>query len=520
MVAATGFGKTTIFEVANSYVVAEDPGDTLMVGQTEAMVADWVKSRMRKVWSLSPCTADLLPEGRERHSLTNFSVIFRHMNWFAGAANETTLQEKSMRYCFGDEPWQWGPTGGGGGMIGYLLKRHHDRWNRKAMLQSQGGTEGTEWHEFARLGRWMEFRHRCPECGELQPFVWDMMHYDTLRDANDELDWPAIYDSVRLRCQHCGREFDDTESNRRAWCQGKWEWTGNRHIPGRVTFCAPFLTVWRISWCQVVREWLLAQESKRSGDLSPLKQFINQRLAQFWVVPSDVPSLTITGDPYRKKEYHDGERWDEEHFRFLTVDVQKGHFWAAVRAWAMGGASRLLWEGRVETWDQLRYLQERYKVESRCVFVDGRYDTHAVARECAWQRKDVADPPWNLLMGEDSDGYMTTVGNRRYVRVYSNYVRGETADRVPYKVIKFSNLLAKNKLAGLMAGDSFGLPLDVSKTYQAQMQSERKVETKPGRWRWEPVKKSHPNNHLWDAEVMQVVAASLFKVLESAAAAD
>ena len=46
-----------------------------------------------------------------------------------------------------------------------------------------------------------------------------------------------------------------------------------------------------------------------------------------------------------------------------------------------------------------------------------------------------------------------------------------------------------------------------------QLQSERKVEKTPGKWIWEPIKKTHSNNHLWDCEVMQVVAACMFKVL-------
>jgi hypothetical protein len=52
------------------------------------------------------------------------------------------------------------------------------------------------------------------------------------------------------------------------------------------------------------------------------------------------------------------------------------------------------------------------------------------------------------------------------------------------------------------------------------MQSESKKEVAPGKWRWVPVKKTHSNNHLWDAEVMQVVAASIYKVLESSVAVD
>ena len=510
VVACTGFGKTTIFEVCNAFIVAEEPGDCLMVGQTEDMVRDWVKSRMRKVWETSPCTKALMPSGKDRFSLTNSSAIFRHMNWFAGAANETTLQEKSVRYTMADEPWQYKS-----GSIQFLLRRHHDRWNRKALLQSQAGIEGSEWSDFAHQGKWMDFHHRCPKCHEYQQFRWDAFQFEVVRDGNEELDWPAIYSTVRLRCQHCGLDFDDSEKNRREWAQGKYVWNGNRHVPNRITRNCSFLTVWRISWADVVKEWLIAQDAKRAGDLMPLQQIITQRFAQFWVEPSDTPILEMRGDPYRKQQYHEGGPWDGEAFRFLTVDVQKGHFWVVIRAWKLGGESRLLWEGRIDAWENISYLQDRYHVENRCVFIDARYDTDEVAKRCILQREKESAQPWNMTMGEDSDGNMVAIRKRRYRRVYSDYVRGRSMAGVVYRFIKFSNLLAKNRLAALMAGDGFGVPADVSRHYKAQIQSEKKVEKKPGKWEWQPVKKSHSNNHLWDCEVLQVVAACIFKVLES-----
>ena len=51
----------------------------------------------------------------------------------------TNLQEKSMRYCIGDEVWRWKS-----GMIKELKARHHDRWNRKTLLVSQGWDAGHE----------------------------------------------------------------------------------------------------------------------------------------------------------------------------------------------------------------------------------------------------------------------------------------------------------------------------------------------------------------------------------------
>ena len=510
LLACVGFGKTALLEAWVTDIIGINPGDMLVVGQTADMVKDWMESRMRKVLLSSPTTSPFVPRGAERTNWKKDSVIFRHMNFFAGAANPTDTQEKSMVYTAGDEAWRWSF-----GMIDYLRKRHHGRWNRKSLIMSQGGDEGSEWHQDATAGKWFEFEHECPKCKTGSQFDWKNFQYETIRDANEELDWPAIFETVRLKCPHCGEEFDDSEYNRRQWSKCKPVWIGNRHIPGRVTFRATFLCVWRYRWRDMVKEWVIANEEKRQGQLEKLQNIIQQRFAAFWKPPQDTPTLNLSGDPYGKAEYHDGQKWEMEDFRFLTVDVQKGHFWAVIRAWKIGGASRQLWEGRLETWDNVKYLQERYGIENRFVFVDCGYMPETVAEKARGAMTSREMVPWNLLRGDEArDGYLMIIREKKFRRLYSDYVN--SIDCIPpYKFIKFSNLLAKDRLTALMSGGDFGVPVDASKAYHAQMQNETKRETSPGVWRWVPVKQGAPN-HLFDCEVMQVVAASILRVIVSA----
>jgi hypothetical protein len=204
-----------------------------------------------------------------------------------------------------------------------------------------------------------------------------------------------------------------------------------------------------------------------------------------------------------------------EDFRFLTADVQQGHFWVVIRAWKVGGDSRLLWEGRLETWENIRYLQERYGIENRFVFIDCGYKPEEVAKQCFAAAKPGDTNRWNMLRGEDArDGYMKVVGEKKFRRLFSDYTNAQTSAGLAYKFIRFSNLLAKDKLSALMASGTFGVPTDASKNYHAHMQSEQKREISPGVWRWVPVKTGRPN-HLWDCEDMQVVAACICKVLVS-----
>ena len=66
-----------------------------------------------------------------------------------------------------------------------------------------------------------------------------------------------------------------------------------------------------------------------------------------------------------------------------------------------------------------------------------------------------------------------------------------------------------------MRGEGAGwqIPVDRSKEYDKQMQNEKKVEVSPGRWRYK-VSKEWVGNHLWDCEVMAIIAASIFKVYQ------
>ena len=118
--APTGGGKTTMMETLACFIVAQKPGPTLFVGQTDDMVKDWTESRLLPIFNECQPVRDLFPE--DRHALRKTTILFPHMVLFAGGANMTNLQEKSMRYCIGDEVWRWK-----NGMIKELKARHHDR---------------------------------------------------------------------------------------------------------------------------------------------------------------------------------------------------------------------------------------------------------------------------------------------------------------------------------------------------------------------------------------------------------
>ena len=110
--------------------------------------------------------------------------------------------------------------------------------------------------------------------------------------------------------------------------------------------------VWWISWKKLVLEWLKAIEEKKKGNIEPTKAFIMKRLAQVWNEEVDLKAdWQILDD--RKAAYDPEDEWEEEFRRFLTVDMQKDHFWYVCRAWAKGGASRLIEFGKFRAFDEI-----------------------------------------------------------------------------------------------------------------------------------------------------------------------
>jgi len=516
----TGMGKSAVLEGASCWIAAQAPGPTLVLGQTDQTTTHWMETRMKKAFEKCAATARLIPKGADRHKDRKDTIIFPAMQYLTGGANLTNTQEVSMRYTLGDEPWIWKH-----GIIGELLKRHHDRWNRKNLLVAQGGYEETEWHTHTKNGLGFDRGFVCQECGTEQIFKWSGVKYEKHKDGNDQWDWPKIYKTVHYECENpdCAEHYPDTAQGRhRLTEKSLYICRHNSHIPGRITRYIPAMANPRIQLSTLVQEWLLAEDAWKNGDKEPRKQFIMKRLAQFWVEKPEVPTLDTGSDPYLKATYNNGEKWELEHARFMKIDVQKEGFWVVIRAWSIGGEpkSRLLWEGKVDTYQTLFDLQARYGLENRDVFIDGRYNPDEVVRQIYLHCGPDMNKHWNILIGQDNaKGYSFEVGTpkrpRKVWKIYSKYQFGTTSRGQRYRTISFSNLRAKDALAGIIeiGGGMFGVPLDASQNYIIQMKSESKRELKPGVWKWEKIK-SHYHNHLWDTEVMGIVACAIRGVLK------
>ena len=290
----------------------------------------------------------------------------------------------------------------------------------------------------------------------------------------------------------------------------------NNHLPNRVSFNFNAMAVWWIPLFDLAQQWLTAQEALKQGNKGLLKAMIQKRFAQSWVEKTEAPELNLGADAYRMADYADGELWDKEVQRFMTVDVQQDHFWVLIRAHSLADGSRLLYYEKVETWDGVRIIQRQFNLKNKQVFVDRGYRPDEVATECHRSKSLVDKDPWWALLGDGSKGYF--IKNRRTKRMeckaVSNFMHAQTNSGLRYKYVKFANLLNKDCLTARMASGLFGVGVDYSAEYKKQVENEHKVKKPNGSYEYQKVKDWF-GNHGFDCENMQIVAMTIFKLIST-----
>ena len=300
-------------------------------------------------------------------------------------------------------------------------------------------------------------------------------------------------------------------------CGGEYISRSNKHKPGKKAYTFTAMALHWITWGKLVEEFITANFEKELGDDEKYAQFIQKRLGQSYVREVNNVTLELQGEEYTKGDWYNDEKINEEAHRFMTVDVQQGHFYAVVRAWRLDKSSRLLYEGRIESWEALRMLQETFGIANRSVLVDRGYMKDDVANNAQRARSKADNHSWLMSLGEDRDeGYLVKSGRTRYRRPFSDFVTARTTDGMVYRYINFSNLLCKDMTMALMSGKvaPWETPTDVSKAYFKQVQNEHKVQVKANKWRYEEVK-DHVGNHFFDCEVMQTLMASMYGILSN-----
>lgn len=515
VMAAIQSGKTLISDVSIPWVMVNQPGPTMLTMQSEEDMKEHMKTRLVSVFNSCRPLMDIMPE--DRHDRTTQEIYFGSHFFIANGANPNSLQSKSIQWKFNDELWmpKWQDL--------YIhakgrVSAFENVGASKIVNVSQAGNVDDVMDRGYRSGTrrvWtidgepLEFFGK-REDGSRYGLVWN----DDAKNVDGSFNKSRAVETCRYVTKS-GKEYPNTTKTRREWMEnGKWSDAAS-DADGTIETCQ-FNALPTRPMDLLVAEWCDANDASRRGDMGPLADFTRKRRAEPWEDRSETVHVTTSKHGYTFADVWDGEQIDGEVDRFLTADRQKGmrgdtpHWWVAVRAWRSNGSSKLLYAGRVETTEAIEGIRERLNVQPRMVMQDAGHDPHSVYGDCVRFG-------WSCAFGSERRGWEHILqGGKRAYRPYSPLkpVQQGTA-RV--MTMEFGTDYHKDILNNLVSGRGakYEYPDDVGEDWILHMESEKKVEISPGKWKWKTQYSTKPN-HLWDCEVMQVVLAVIRGLLSSA----
>ena len=519
---AVQIGGTLVADVWLPWIIANDPGPISWTMQTDEMVEKHAKTRLWPLLERCRPVAAMLPKPGPHRTTTEifFGGFFLTLN----AANLSTQQSQSIRYKINDELWlpRWQE------IYGHAVARvskfeevgRSKIYNASQAPVMDAETGNVEDASF-RSGDQGEWHAECPACRKLHAIafeqltetkdrggvVWDK----AARRDDDTWDVARVVETVRFRCVHCRHESPDNDATRANWAK-----TG-RYVPQNPK-ASREVKSFRIEALVtrplrlLAEEWAHAENAwVRTGDESAKIEFRTKREARPWIVERKSVNLLVKDSGYKLADHADGQLIPDEAIRFLAIDRQQDHFWAEVGAFstAQGPRYRQLWFGRIDTRDQLRQLQQRYKVADACVAQDRGYRPSDVDKDCmdfGWRgMRGFARKTWT--MRDEASGQMINfpfsdpqVSDYRGGDVYFYNWSGDY-----FKDLPAAALEGKGDLR-------WEMPSDVNPLYLEHLKGEHKIEVRPGVWEWREVRSNAPNHGL-DTSAMLLCMATIAGVI-------
>jgi len=506
--------KTQTVILCLLWCASEDPGPAMWVMAAQDEAEDFVADRLKP--SIEGCKPTFKILANERTPIKKSKVTFQTMVlYITGAGSPSKLQSKPIRWLLLDEVRNYPP-----GALSTVLKRTRSFWNTRRLIISTPDQDDDEVHRAYKAGNQKEWHVHCPECDQLQKLKFSQLKWDKNDDTyqDGEWDFDRMAETIRWRCESCEAEFPDEPRIRKAFGRrGKFvvkNPKAPRHI--RSYTWNALLPHW-VTWRSVVEEFINAQTAIKAGDIEPMKTFINETLGEPWEDRlGEIDDFDFL--EYRKDDYEFGEPWAEEETRFMAADRQeKGgeHYWYVVRSFGKFGKSRLVKYGRCSTKEQLEEIRMEANVQKANAMIDSGFKAAELYRFCQ-------ATGWKAMKGDDAQYFPHRDKKRKKTirRMWSkttvdpSFGTKRTARNIP--LYRWSNPMAKDTLLEFMQGTvgEWTIPRICGAEYLKQVTAEKRKERIDNKGRvfyeWHRIRR---DNHLFDCELMILVAAIVTKIL-------
>ena len=239
-----------------------------------------LSSRINNTIKATPRVRHLFAEPRSRHGKnTDDTKTFRGGTiYISTAGSAANLAEIPARYGYGDEIDDWeDDLQGQGDPVEVFENRGSTYGRNRKWYYSSSPKRPKELSKILALflrGNQQHYHVACPRCGHLHELVWEAMRWDeTLSRA-----W--------MLCPECGAEIDEahkTDMLRDQASGGQARWVAaSASVDGTESFTISQLYAPRgwISWLDLARLYVQAEEALKEGDSTKKTAFYNTRLAR------------------------------------------------------------------------------------------------------------------------------------------------------------------------------------------------------------------------------------------------
>ena len=298
---------------------------------------------------------------------------------------------KSAIDIYIDEPWLYED-----GWLTEILDRKSDYEHVCRVLMATSGPDaGGEVDTMIDESDCREWNAECPHCGSVFPYHWGSidtefgMKWETSeRTRNPDLswNWDALIPTIRYVPKCCLEPIEYSVGLQDRMNRGRACYLAvNDRFDSRI-HTRQWNALSNKNWNTLVKTWLIANNAKRRGSMQLIENFKRKQLALPY---SEVFEHKDTAEPFNFGGYKMREPWADEMtdrrgpLRFMTIDVQKDHYWVTIRKLSKRSESRLHYCSRELTPGNINDLAEREGVFKKRIFIDSGWNTKAVMRLAA-----------------------------------------------------------------------------------------------------------------------------------------
>ncbi len=523
--APAGAAKSLVGEVHIAHSIAEAHGLYYYVWQTDDDARDALEDRIMPMIEANEILSKRLPP--DKNKTRRQKIVFPGFSFYCIGAKPSKAQSKRVKTLVMEEPHLYED-----GMQTAFEKRVEGVKNPKILTLSTGSVVGDESDDSFNSGTCEQWQVPCPHCQAFQVMTDSRdrilaLTDKTTTDADGEYIWNLILPTVRYNCEHCGEDWPTDELFRKQQSKlGKYVATNPNASSDHRSFHLEASSVYYFPLDKLFMEKLKAVGAYKRGAIEPFKDYMQKRRAMAWdespAESDEKAAWERTAGSYLLEDPHEFEI-----SRFLTVDNQAGkaskgqgaHRWVVCRSFGPNEC-RLIWEGRITTWEDVEMLRQKLGVEPGRTWVDIAFDTAAVQAVCVrfgWKGF------WGEQTGRRSFPHIETVltpqGPQKLVRQYpwstpnAGHVgigtSGERRQAVYYFWCQAPIKDMWHRMRGGMTTYRWTNAQDTTDEYRKQTSVEYKrqeTNKKTGKKSWVYFAPPHKDNHLTDCDQMALVA--------------